>query len=64
MARKKGVGYSMTQDKPYFMNNPKWFYFDEEEWKYFLTKEAPQKAKDSYEEFYRNLELTSRTGEE
>lgn len=54
----------MTQDKPYFMNNPKWFYFDEEEWKYFLTKEAPQKAKDSYEEFYRNLELTSRTGEE
>lgn len=51
----------MTQDKPYFMNNAEWFYFDEKEWKYFLTDKAPEKAKESYNKFYNNLNLTSRT---
>lgn len=53
----------MTQDKPYFMNNPEWFYFDEKEWKYFLTNKAPKEAKESYDKFYKNLNLTSLTEE-
>ena len=51
----------MTQDKPYFMNNAEWFYFDEKEWKYFLTDKEQEKAKESYDKFYNNLNLTSRT---
>lgn len=37
---------------PYFMKNEKWYRFDEELEKYVLTDEAPQKAKESYKEFY------------
>lgn len=61
MVGKEGTDYKMTQDKPYFMSNPEWFYFDEKEWKYFLTDKAPNKAKESYTEFYGNINLTSRT---
>lgn len=46
----------MTLDKPFFMSNADWYYFDEEEWKYKLTDKAPQKAIDSYNEFYKMLE--------
>lgn len=42
-------------DMPYFMNNPDWYYFDYEVKKYKLTDKAPQKAKDSYKEFYKAL---------
>ena len=41
----------MTIDKPYFMSDPKWYYFDFDKKKYVLTDEAPEKAKESYEEF-------------
>lgn len=40
------------QDIPYFMENEEWYYFDEKKWRYFLTDKAPQKAIDSYNEFY------------
>lgn len=41
------------QIEPYFMKNSEWYYFDEEEWCYKLTDKAPEKARKSYEEFYR-----------
>lgn len=40
------------QLKPYFMTNKDWYYFDKKKWKYFLTDKAPQKAIESYENFY------------
>lgn len=40
---------------PYFMENNKWYYFDYDERKYKLTDEAPAKAKESYDEFYREI---------
>ena len=42
-------------DMPYFMNDRIWYYFDFEERKYKLTEYAPEKAKQSYEEFYKSL---------
>ena len=46
----------MTLPEPYFMSNKEWYYFDEEDFKYKLTDKAPQKARESYEEFYKELE--------
>ena len=43
-------------DMPYFMNNDEWYYFDYKQKKYKLTDKAPDKAKKSYEEFYKELE--------
>lgn len=43
-------------DRPYFMENEKWYYFDAEDFKFKLTEEAPQKAVESYKEFYEALE--------
>ena len=40
-------------DRPYFMENKTWYYWDKKEWKYKLTKEAPKKAIESYNEFYK-----------
>lgn len=46
----------MTTSKPYFMNNDDWYYYDYEEKKYKLTDKAPQKAIESYNEFYKLLD--------
>lgn len=43
-------------DRPYFMTNSKWYYFDFELRKFVLTNLAPEKAKESYEQFYKELE--------
>lgn len=43
-------------NRPYFLNDKEWYYFDEKEWKYKLTDSAPEKARKSYDEFYRKLE--------
>lgn len=43
-------------DMPYFMTNKDWYYYDEKEEIYKLTDKAPQKAIDSYKEFYKELE--------
>ena len=48
----------MQLDKPYFMKNKEWYYHDEKEWKYKLTKKAPTKAVESYNNFYNMLENT------
>ena len=40
------------RERPYFMENDDWYYFDEKEWKFRLTKQAPEKARTSYYEFY------------
>ena len=42
----------MIQVEPYFMTNEEWYYYDYEKSEYRLTDKAPQKAIDSYNEFY------------
>lgn len=46
----------IIDERPYFLTNKDWYYFDEEKWCYKLTDKAPQKAIDSYNEFYKQLE--------
>lgn len=36
------------------MNNEEWFYYDEEAEIYKLTDKATEKAKESYEEYYKS----------
>ena len=45
----------MTIEKPYFMNNNEWYYFDEKDFMYKLTSAATEKAKESYRDFYKEL---------
>ncbi len=45
-------------EKPYFMTNSEWYYFDEDAFRYKLTDKAPQKAIDSYNEYYELLDDT------
>ena len=40
---------------PYFMQNDDWYYFDAIECTYKLTENAPEKAIESYNEFYKFL---------
>ena len=42
-------------DMPYFMQKKEWFEFDFKKRRYVLTDKAPEKAKESLEEFYRDL---------
>lgn len=44
-------------DMPYFFENEDWFYYDEKEEIYKLTDKAPQKAIDSYNEFYNENDM-------
>lgn len=46
----------MILEKPYFMKNKEWYYYDTKDYNYKLTNKAPQKAIDSYKEFYKELE--------
>ena len=41
-------------DRPYFLNNKKWYYYDEKEERYKLTKKAPKKAIESYNELMKD----------
>lgn len=43
-------------DMPFFMSNPKWFWFNADENRFVLNDEAPQKARDSFFEFYKAIE--------
>lgn len=47
----------MTIDQPYFMENDEWYYFDFAEKKYKLTEKAPDRAKESYDEYNKMLKL-------
>lgn len=49
----------VSLEKPYFMENQDWYYYDEEEGVLKLTKNATKKAKESYLEFYSELERFS-----
>ena len=40
---------------PYFMTNEDWFEFDFEKRIFVLTEKAPEKAKESYEEYIKEL---------
>ena len=40
---------------PYFMFNPEWYYFSEETLKYELTDKAPEEAKASLEQYYKDV---------
>lgn len=42
--------------RPYFISNKEWYYWDEKKCKYFLTDKATQKAKESYKQFYKELQ--------
>ena len=42
-------------DQPYFMTNEEWYYFDYKENKHKITDKAPEKAKKSYNEYYKQL---------
>ena len=39
------------------MEKEDWYRFDEKEFKYVLTDKAPKKAVDSYNEFYKDLNM-------
>ena len=45
----------MIAYQPYFMENEDWYYFDEEEFIYKLTDKAPKKARESYDEYYKEV---------
>lgn len=49
--------------EPYFMRNKDWYYFDEAEFRYKLTKKAPTKAVQSYDEFYKDEIVKDKNGE-
>lgn len=43
------------QDRPYFMKLKEWYEFDFQKRKFVLTDKAPEKAKKSHEEFYKEV---------
>lgn len=45
-------------DMPYFMENNEWYTYDVNAQRYVLTDEATDKARESYEEYYKALEDT------
>ena len=48
----------MIQTVPYFMKDKSWYVFDpdDDERAYKLTDKAPKKARESYEEFYSDID--------
>lgn len=45
----------MIQDKPYFMENKEWYEFDFQKRMYVLTDKAPDKAKESYKKWIKDI---------
>ena len=43
------------KDMPYFMTDRRWFEFDFKKRMFVLTKDAPAKAKESYEEYIKAM---------
>lgn len=50
-------------DMPYFMEDESWYYFDLKKRKYVLTDEAPEKARQSYVEYYEEMIINGRTAD-
>lgn len=46
----------MLTTEPYFMKNKEWYYHDKKEWRFKLTDKAPQKAIESYNDFYKLID--------
>ena len=46
----------MIVDEPYFMTNKLWYKYSLEKLIYILTPEAPPKAVESYNEFYKLID--------
>lgn len=44
------------KDMPYFMTDNRWYEFDFKKRLFVLTKEAPEKAKESYEEYLQQMD--------
>lgn len=42
----------MLSKMPYFLENEEWYYHDKKKNRYVLTDKAPEKAKQSYNEYY------------
>ena len=42
----------MLLERPYFLENKEWYWHDRNQWIYKLTDRAPEKAKESYKDFY------------
>lgn len=45
----------MFIDMPYFMKNEAWYFFDRKKKKYVLTEKATDEAKESYRDFYKEV---------
>ena len=45
----------MKTEMPYFLTNSEWYYTEKDGIGYKLTDKAPEEAKKSYEEFYKQL---------
>ena len=45
----------MLLERPYFMENKEWYWSKPGKTGYMLTDKAPEKAKQSYKEFYEEL---------
>jgi len=56
LVEKEGVDEMTLADEPYFLKDKSWYYFDEKDCKYFLTDKAPEKARESYREYYSMIE--------
>ena len=48
----------LISEDPYFMKNEEWYYYDNKKGVYKLTDKAPEKAKESYKNFYKMIEAT------
>lgn len=53
----------VMMDMPYFMEDDSWYYFDLKKRKYVLTDEAPDKARQSYIEYYEEVAYANNTDE-
>lgn len=49
----------MIVEEPYFMSNDDWYYFDEDKGRYMIKESAPLSAKESYKEFYKELDVNN-----
>ena len=50
------------RDRPYFMEDKTWFRFDFDKRMYVLTDLAPAKARESYEQYIKEIEKERKDG--
>lgn len=52
-------GIYMLLNKPYFLKNKDWYYYDMNTGKYALTRNAPKKTINSFNDYYKELDNIS-----